>query len=184
LANRKREKANLLTLQMQSSLTDYVIKICSDLNRHSVQYLIVGGAAVAMYGYERQSRGPFDLASDKIDIDFWYNPSYPNYYKLLSVLDEWGEDIKQYREQTTPDPLHSFFRLEYADYTVDFLPVIGGLGKFKDCFAKSDVRNQGNTQLYFLGFEELILSKQYLGRPKDFDDIEQLKKLRDRNKED
>lgn len=34
-----------------------LIKICSALNKHAVDYLVVGGAAVNFYGHYRRSSG-------------------------------------------------------------------------------------------------------------------------------
>jgi hypothetical protein len=89
---------------MQSNPTDSIINICKILNKHSVRYLIVGGSAVAFYGYQRQSKGPLDTVAEKPDIDIWYDPSYSNYFKLLDALEEWGEEVKRYRDEAIPDP--------------------------------------------------------------------------------
>jgi hypothetical protein len=50
---------------------------------HSVEYLVVGGTAVALHGYFRQSHDPSGQLMEKHDLDFWYNPTYDNYFKLL-----------------------------------------------------------------------------------------------------
>ena len=40
---------------MENSLIESVLNVCKILNNHSVEYLIVGGTAVALHGYYRQS---------------------------------------------------------------------------------------------------------------------------------
>ena len=40
---------------MNSNLPKAIIKVCEILDKHRVQYLIVGGTAVALHGYFRDS---------------------------------------------------------------------------------------------------------------------------------
>jgi hypothetical protein len=42
---------------MDSNLSNSILTVCKVLNKHSVQYMIVGGTAVALHGYFRQSLG-------------------------------------------------------------------------------------------------------------------------------
>lgn len=166
---------------MQSSTTELVVSDCTILNKHSVRYMLIGGAAVALYGYQRQSRGPFDTIIEKPDIDIWYDPLYPNYFKLLDALEEWGEDMKQYKEETTPDPLHSFFRFDRSDCTFDFLPIVEGLSKFKDSFNTRSVVKAGGSELHVISIDDLIKVKLHHGRPKDLKDVEQLRRINNSN---
>ena len=48
------------------------------LNKHSVEYLIVGGTAVGFYGYSRGSTASNGSALGKHDLDFWSNPNLEN----------------------------------------------------------------------------------------------------------
>jgi hypothetical protein len=41
---------------MEKSLTDEILRVCQILNKNGVQYLIVGGTAVAFHGYFRWSQ--------------------------------------------------------------------------------------------------------------------------------
>ena len=36
---------------------------------------------------------------------------YDNYFKLLNTLEELGQDITEFREEQSPNPLKSYFRL-------------------------------------------------------------------------
>ena len=50
------------------------------LNKHKVEYLVVGGYAVAMYGYPRYTG----------DIDFWVKPNSENAKKIVEALKDFG----------------------------------------------------------------------------------------------
>jgi hypothetical protein len=68
---------------MEKSLTNEILRVCRILNKNGVQYLIVGGTAVAFHGYFRWSQNSTDAPTEKFDLDIWYNPTYDNYFKLL-----------------------------------------------------------------------------------------------------
>jgi hypothetical protein len=78
---------------VDKSITEYILQVCTTLNKHSVEYLIVGGTAVALHGYFRWSVSHAGTAAEKYDLDIWYNPTYTNYFKLLDTLEELGEDV-------------------------------------------------------------------------------------------
>ena len=56
--------------------------------------MIVGGIAVALHGHFRQSIKLAGIATDKPDLDFWYNPTYENYFNLLNALEDLGQDVQ------------------------------------------------------------------------------------------
>ena len=60
--------------------------------------------------------------TEKYDLDIWYNPTYENYFNLLSALENLGEDVSEFRDEQTPDPKRSFFKFDFEQFTLDFLP--------------------------------------------------------------
>ena len=44
-------------------MKEALVLICSLLNRHEVDYMVIGGVAVIFHGYTRATA----------DLDFWYN---------------------------------------------------------------------------------------------------------------
>lgn len=93
---------------MESSLTDSILTVCRTLNKFSVEYIVVGGTAVALHGYYRHSMNVAGEIAEKPDLDFWYNPTYDNYFRLLNALEELGQDVTQFKEEQTPNPKKSF----------------------------------------------------------------------------
>ncbi len=51
-----------------------LLTLCKLLEKYNVQYILVGGTAVALNGYYRHSINVSGELTDKPDIDIWYNP--------------------------------------------------------------------------------------------------------------
>lgn len=163
---------------MEKSIADNILSVCTALNKHNVQYLIVGGTAVALHGYFRWSYNQAGVPSEKYDLDIWYNPTYDNYFHLLFALEELGQDVSEFREEQSPNPKSSFFRFEMEKFTLDFLPELKGLSKFRLSFDKREVVNFNGTDILVISFDDLIKDKETDSRPKDLIDIKQLKAKR------
>ena len=159
---------------MHKNIGDSILKICSILIKNNVEYLIVGGTAVALYGYFRWSLDATGKISRKYDLDIWYNPTYPNYFKLLDALEELGQDVTEFKDEQTPNPKNSFFRFEMEKFTLDFLPALKELSKFRSSFEKKEVVNLNGTDIFVISFEDLIKDKMANSRPKDLSDIKKL----------
>ena len=117
---------------MNTSIFEKLQDVCNILNEHSVEYLTIGGAAVALHGHERWSTDASGRDSKVVDLDFCYNPTYDNYFGLLNALEKLGQDVSDFREEQAPDPRRSFFRLERPQFALDFLPVVPGLPRFRE----------------------------------------------------
>lgn len=165
---------------MESILKNNILHICKILNKYDVQYMIIGGMAVALHGYFRQSITIDGQIADKPDIDFWYNPSYENYFKLLNALQELGIDTLEFKAETSPNPKESFFKFEDSHFTLDFLPKLIGEDKFSDLFRRVEIVNVDEVEIYFLGYEDLIAEKIKTSRLKDLKDIEELSQIKKR----
>lgn len=152
------------------------MNVCKTLNKRSVEYLIVGGTAVALHGYYRLSRNDAGQVAEKHDLDFWYNPTYNNYFRLLDALEDLGQNVKRFRDEITPNPKKSFFKLEDEKFTIDFLPELPGLLKFRQSFDQRVTSNIGEVEISFINLKDLLKNKQALGRPKDIEDIERLRR--------
>lgn len=161
---------------MFGNLANSILKVCGPLNKHHVQYMVVGGSAVAFHGYDRQSMSMSGVLADKPDLDFWYNPTYENYFNLLKALADLGKDVQQYEDEQAPNPKKSFFKYEFEDFTLDLLPELKAQLKFSASYQKREVVSIGDIDIPFIGFEDLIQDKQATARAKDLIDIEQLMK--------
>lgn len=163
---------------MKKNLTEDILQVCRILNKNAVQYLIVGGTAVAFHGYFRWSQNPSGGPAEKFDLDIWYNPTYDNYFKLLNALADLGQDVREFFEEQSPNPLKSYFRFDLDKFTLDFLPKLKGLAKFMQSYEKRETTTLKGIGIPFIGLDELLQDKAVNARPKDLIDIKQLKSIR------
>ncbi|MFA6126601.1 MAG: hypothetical protein WC699_04795 [Bacteroidales bacterium] len=162
---------------MEENLIQSILMVCQILNKHNVRYLIVGGIALAFHGYYRVSKMSNGLPADKYDFDFWYDPTYENYFNLLNALEELGINISEFKNEQTPNPKKSFFTHEFEEYKVDFLPEILGLERFGKSYLSKSTPVLRGVEIKILSKKDLIKSKETTLRKKDKEDLDELKKL-------
>lgn len=162
---------------MEDKLIQNISRVCEVLNKHEVDYMIVGGTAVAFHGFYRATRLADNTISEKHDFDFWYNPSYENYFNLLRALEELGINVTSFKNEKSPNPRKSFFKHEFEEFKVDFLPEILGLDKFNNSFSNMVVSYINGIEIYIISKDDLIKSKEATARDKDKDDLNELRNL-------
>jgi len=140
--------------------------------------MLIGGTAVALNGYFRHSTNIAGELTEKPDIDIWYNPTYENYFNILKLMEELGQDITEFKNEKSPNPRKSFFKLDFEDFTFDILPEIKATLKFLEANKRKETVELEETQIHFMNFIDLVEDKKATARKKDLEDIEQLKKIR------
>ena len=163
---------------MDNNLKNSLLKVCTLLEKHNVQYILIGGTAVALNGYYRHSINIAGELTEKPDIDIWYNPTYGNYFKILNVMEELGQDITEFRKEQSPNPRKSFFKLDFEEFTLDILPEIKATIKFIEANKRKETFELKETQIHFMNYFDLIEDKKATARKKDLDDIIELKKIK------
>ncbi|RYU90126.1 hypothetical protein EWM62_11325 [Mucilaginibacter terrigena] len=163
---------------MKGNFKDSLLAVCKALDTYNVQYMLVGGTAVALNGYYRLSINTDGEITDKPDIDVWYNPTYENYYNILKVIKNLGEDITEFENEQNPNPKRSFFKYELDDFTLDILPEIKAEIKFADANRSKETIEVEGTQIHFMDYYNLKKDKEATARKKDLEDIHHLKKIR------
>lgn len=153
-----------------------LMTICKVLQKYDVQYMLVGGAAVGLHGYFRMSKSNSGEITDKPDIDIWYNPTYENYFNLLKAIEAMGGKVEELKNEVNPDPLRSFLRFEFHDYTLDFLPQIKASIRFRDAYKRKETITIQDTCIQIIAFADLAKDKSTKARKKDIEDLEELKK--------
>ena len=164
---------------MEEDLKTTLLSICKLFKKYSVQYLVIGGTAVAYHGYYRMSTDTSGNICEKPDIDIWFNPTYSNYINILKAIEELGKDILRYKSEKKLDPKKSFFKLNFSNFTLDLLPEIQSNIRFNDAYSKRDSVTVDDIEIHFISLIDLIHDKKKSIRKKDLEDLNELKKLND-----
>jgi hypothetical protein len=131
------------------------------LNAHRVDYLVVGGYALAAHGHPRYTG----------DIDFWLDRGLDNIARLLTALQEFGfGSLALKAEDFAPDAV---IQLGQPPRRIDLLMGIDGVN-FDDCFERREVITIDGLPLNFIGLDDFKANKRATGRLKDLADLEAL----------
>jgi hypothetical protein len=163
---------------MESDLGGYMLRVCEILNKHAIEYMIVGGVAMALHGYYRKSIAPDGTLAEKPDIDIWYNPTYSNYFRLLDALEELGQDTSKFKNEQTANPKKSFFKYNFHEFTLDFLPELKAKLSFQTSHKSRQLVSLDNIDISYICLEDLISDKKANARQKDLEDIAYLEHKR------
>jgi len=131
-------------------------------NRHKVEYLIVGGYALAFHGAPRVTG----------DIDLFVRPTSENAERILLALDEFGLGSLNLSKDdfTTPGMV---VQLGVPPVRIDIITRVSGVSWEKADAGKIPGR-YGDTPVHFIGREDFIANKRATGRKRDIADIEAL----------
>ncbi|HUW60688.1 MAG TPA: hypothetical protein VMZ06_06745 [Candidatus Bathyarchaeia archaeon] len=132
------------------------------LEEHRVDYMIVGGYAVAFHGYPRFTK----------DIDIFFECSQENIARLRSALVAFGfteEDLPEDAFATKGNVL----TFGVAPTRVDLLNDIDGV-RYADAKANIVRGAYGGVEVTFIGRDDLIQNKRAAPRSQDKVDAEEL----------
>lgn len=132
------------------------------LGSNRVEYLIVGGYALAAYGHPRYTG----------DLDFWIGTDTANARHALAALKEFGFgglDIVL-DDLTVPGQV---IQLGYPPSRIDLLTSIDGV-QFAPCFARRMVVQVDGLDLNFIALEDFKTNKRVCGRLQDLADLQAL----------
>lgn len=132
------------------------------LNANDARYLVVGGYAVALYGYPRYTK----------DLDIWVEMTPANAEKLVSALDQFGFGSLGI---TPGDFLEEdqIIQLGYPPERIDLLTSMPGVA-FEICFESRNQVEIGGVTVNFINLQDLIANKRASGRAQDIADVENL----------
>jgi hypothetical protein len=136
------------------------------LESEKVQYLIVGGYAVALHGFPRYTG----------DIDFFVAISKENARNLIRVFEQFGFGEIGLEEQ---DFLEKRFVVEIGrePRKIQVLTGVDGI-QFEECHRRALRVDYEGTVMSFISLDDLERNKEASGRSKDLIDLEELRKLR------
>jgi predicted nucleotidyltransferase len=137
------------------------------LEENQVEYVVVGGYAVAFYGYPRFTK----------DIDIFFKNSDLNVKRIKKALISFG-----FTDRDLPDDLFyekgNIIQFGIEPLRVDIINEIDGVN-IEDALKNSIRGKYGKVEINFIGINELIKNKESTGREQDIIDA---KKLKERTK--
>jgi len=145
-----------------------VKSICELLNKHQVEYIIIGGFAVIYHGYPRSTA----------DLDFWYAPTTENFIRLIAAFQEHGVDTSDLKTIVF-DPDKTYLRIPALGFRTEFLPSLPGFKSFYEVKKRADRILLDEVPVSIISYEDLLKNKSTVGRLKDQLDIEELKKRKE-----
>jgi predicted nucleotidyltransferase len=132
------------------------------LNEHHVEYLLIGGFAVAMHGYPRTTA----------DLDVWVARRRENAENLVRSLREFGFDTPNLTPELFDDP-ERIVRMGTAPLRIEILTQIDGV-EFDDCLTRAETQMVDGNKVPVISLSDLKINKRASGRAKDLDDLENL----------
>ena len=133
------------------------------LDTNEVEYLIVGGYALAAHGHPRYTG----------DLDFWVGTDLLNGERIIKTLKDFGFGSLQLTAKDFTIP-NQTVQLGYPPRRIDLLTGISGVD-FRQCCERRLVVAVDGMNLPFIGLEDFKTNKAAVGRPKDLADLDSLR---------
>ena len=135
------------------------------LNAHNVQYLIVGGYALAFHGHPRYTK----------DIDVWIATNPENALRMLNVLKDFGFASLSLSQQDFLEQ-DNIIKIGFPPNRIDILTSVDGI-QFADSVSESSIIKVDGIAIHLIGIHKLIENKTASGRLQDLADVEKLQAL-------
>jgi len=132
------------------------------LNEHHVEYVIVGGYAVAVHGYVRYTG----------DIDFFIAISAANAGRMVEVFNRFGLNQPAINTALFMDP-GKILRIGAEPMRLEVLNQISGVD-FAECYRNRKTILIDGIRVNVVGYAELLKNKRAAGREKDLADAAEL----------
>ena len=144
---------------------DY-IDMLKCLNKAGVDYILVGGWAVNMYGYIRAT----------VDLDVWILADADNAKKVYSAVAEFGAPVSEMKPEEFAQ-YGMIFQIGVAPCRVDIISKISGI-TYADAVTRAVPKTIDGIPVRIISLEDLIANKKASGRAKDLADVEVLEGCR------
>ncbi|MGQ0734793.1 MAG: hypothetical protein ACT4QD_14210 [Acidobacteriota bacterium] len=132
---------------------------------HRVEFLVVGGYAMAAHGLPRATK----------DLDLWLRPSADNAARVLQALDTFGAP-RQGLSVADLETEGTIYQVGVPPNRVDVITAIDGVQFDGAWIGRADVEIDG-LRIPVIGRRELIVNKRTVGRPQDLVDADLLESL-------
>ena len=129
---------------------------------HEVEFLIVGGYALAAHGHPRYTK----------DLDVWVWLGSENAQRILAAIEEFGFGGLGLTAADFQEP-DVMVQLGREPQRIDILTYASGL-QFSDAYKNRVYVTIGNVDVPFISVDDLRTNKMATGRPRDLADVADL----------
>jgi len=131
-------------------------------NAYNVEYVIVGGYALAFHGAPRFTG----------DLDIFVRPTAQNARRILAALEDLGFGSLNLSAEdfSTQDRV---VQLGVPPVRVDLITSLSGVS-WEECWAGRQAGAYGDVAVAFVGRTQFIANKRAMGRQRDLADLEAL----------
>lgn len=136
--------------------------------REGVDFMLVGGYAVALYGWPRTT----------FDIDFWIMANPDNAKAVMRAIKAFGAPLMELTAEDFHKP-GMVFQIGNEPQRIDIISAVDGLD-YADAVGRAVTMNVDGMEIKVLSLDDLIVNKRASGRPKDIADALALEKLKAR----
>jgi len=134
------------------------------LNDAEVRYMLLGGYAVILFGYDRTTG----------DMDVWVERTVGNYERLEKAFLLFGMPLFDMTEVAFLNVHDSdVFSFGSPPSSIELLTNPKGV-VFDDCYSRSNWHEHEGLKLRLIAKEDLLVAKRAVARPRDIDDIRRL----------
>jgi hypothetical protein len=142
------------------------------LYKNKVEFMLIGGYAVIIYGYERGTA----------DMDIWLNPTNENKLLFIASLREYGigESSLNILASMDFEGEPRVMNLGEKPNKIDFLTKVQGV-KFNEAYAKRKQLPLMDFDVSVISYHDLVVIKMIAGRPQDVADVDVLQKINKNN---
>jgi len=135
------------------------------LNDADVEYMLVGGYATIIHGYNRTTG----------DLDIWVNQKESNYQKLAEALKEFKMPVfDMSKEKFLHDTSVDVFTFGRPPVSIDIITQLKGLQFDRAWKNVQEKEIDENIKVKVIHVDDLIRAKRASNRPKDQDDIDHI----------
>lgn len=131
-------------------------------NENHVEYMIVGGYALAFYGVPRSTG----------DLDIWICPNAENAQCILAALSQFGFGSVGLSSTDFETP-NQVIQLGFPPVRIDIITSLTGVS-WEDAYADRIPGFYESVPVFYIGRNQFIVNKRALGRHKDLADVETL----------
>ncbi len=145
-------------------LSDDLKELFGLFRSHGVEFLVVGAHALAHYSRPRFTE----------DLDLFLRRSKENAENLRRALDEFGFGMSDEALNEFVTDTRSMIVLGHKPSQIDLLNFLDGV-EFRDAWARRVAGRLGEHEVSFLSLEDYVATKRASSRPRDLDDLRNLR---------